>query len=264
MDIARGSRAGASSRHQRVGKARVAAAVPGRAAEAGEAAYGRLRADIVLGRLAPGRKLGLEGLRGIYAAAIGTLREALNRLASEGLVEAEGQRGFRVAPVSVADFREIAQLRLLLETHAMAQSFAQGDLDWEGLVVGAHHRLAVLERRLLAGEPADTAQWKHYDRAFHESLIAACGSTALLEAHAAVHDRYLRYQMVGVAFRGATAAEQHAALLDCALRRDAAQAATILAAHVEGCIEHVAATGSLNAFAPRRATIAPEATRRRA
>jgi len=236
----------------------------GRTGQAGEAAYGRLRGDIVLGRLAPGRKLGLDGLRGIYGAAIGTLREALNRLASEGLVEAEGQRGFRVAPVSVADFREIAQLRLLLETEAMGQCFARGDLDWEGLVVGAHHRLAVLERRLLAGEPADTAQWKRYDRAFHESLVAACGSTALLEAHAAAHDRYLRYQMVGVAFRGATAAGQHAALLDCALRRDATRAAAILDAHVAGCIEHVAATGSLNAFSPRRAPSAPETGRRRA
>lgn len=263
MDIVRCRRAGASWRrnHQ---AGRVTAGEPGRTVEAGEAAYRRLRADVVLGRLAPGRKLGLDGLRAIYGAAIGTLREALNRLASEGLVEAEGQRGFRVAPVSIEDFREIAQLRLLLETHAMEHSFARGDLDWEGDVVGAHHRLAVLERRLLAGEAADAAQWKRYDRAFHESLIAACGSTALLEAHAAVHDRYLRYQMVGVAFRGATAAEQHAALLDCALRRDAARAATILEAHVEGCIRHVAATGSLAAFAPRRAAPPPEAGRRRA
>jgi DNA-binding GntR family transcriptional regulator len=230
---------------------------------AGETAYRRLRGDVVLGRLAPGGKLGLDGLRGIYGVAIGTLREALNRLTSEGLVIAEGQRGFRVAPVSIADFREIAQLRLLLETHAMEASFAAGDLDWEGAVVGAHHKLAVLERRLLAGGPADTALWKHLDRGFHEALIAACGSTALLEAHAAVHDRYLRYQMVGVSFRGATAAEQHVALRDCALRRDAVQAAAVLAAHVEGCIEHVALTGSLNAFAPRRRGNAPSGQMRR-
>jgi DNA-binding GntR family transcriptional regulator len=263
MDIARPRRDGASLPHNHQA-GRVTAAEPGRRMEAGEAAYRRLRADVVLGRLAPGRKLGLDGLRGIYGAAIGTLREALNRLASEGFVEAEGQRGFRVAAVSVADFREIAQLRLLLESHAMALAFERGDLDWEGLVVGAHHKLAVLERRLLAGEPADTAQWKHYDRAFHEALIAACGSAALLEAHAAVHDRYLRYQMVGVSFRGATAAEQHAALLDCALRRDAARAGAILEAHVEGCVAHVAATGSLNAFASRRAAPPAEAGRRRA
>jgi DNA-binding GntR family transcriptional regulator len=215
-----------------------------------DAAYRRIRGDLILGRLAPGAKLRLEGLRPVYAAGIATLREALNRLASEGLVLAEGQRGFAVAPVTAEDFHEVAALRLLLECHAVQASFATGDLDWEGEVVGAHHRLAVVERRLLAGEVADAALWKRYDREFHHALIAACGSATLLEAYAAAYDRYLRYQMVAVVFRGAVAADQHAALLACALRRDPAGACTILAAHVDGCVAHVVDTRALAAFAP--------------
>ncbi|WP_226381694.1 GntR family transcriptional regulator [Falsiroseomonas ponticola] len=222
--------------------------------QGGEAAYQQLRGDIVLGRLAPGRKLGLDSLRAIYRVGVGTLREALNRLASEGLVVAEGQRGFTVAPVSPADFAEIADLRLLLEKHAIGLSFAAGDLDWEGAVVGAHHRLQVLERRLLAGDPADAALWKRYDREFHQALIDACGSAVLLEAYAAAYDRYLRYQMVAVVFRGAVAADQHAALLHCALARDAAGACRVLEAHIAGCVEHVAQSRALAPFAtaPRR------------
>ncbi|MGG5821879.1 GntR family transcriptional regulator [Falsiroseomonas sp. HW251] len=222
--------------------------------DGGEAAYRRLRSDVVLGRLAPGRKLGLDGLREIYGVGVGTLREALNRLASEGLVVAEGQRGFAVAPVSSEDFAEVADLRLLLEKHAIELSFAAGDLDWEGRVVGAHHRLAVLERRLLAGENADAALWKRYDREFHKALIDACGSAVLLETYAAAYDRYLRYQMVAVVFRGAVAADQHAALLDCALARDADRACQVLDAHVEGCVEHVVRNRALAPFAaaPRR------------
>jgi DNA-binding GntR family transcriptional regulator len=224
-----------------------------------DAAYRRIRGDLILGRLAPGTKLGLEGLRPIYGAGVATLREALNRLASEGLVLAEGQRGFAVAPVSAADFREVAALRLLLECHAAQASFAAGGLDWEGEVVGTHHKLAAMEHRLLAGQAADAALWKRYDRDFHHVLIAACGSATLLEAYAGAYDRYLRYQMVAVVFRGAVAAEQHAALLGCALRRDAAGACAILAAHVDGCVEHVVRTGALAPFAPRsrRATSAP-------
>ncbi len=65
------------------------------------------------------------------------MRELLNRLASEGLVVAEAQRGFEVAPASATEFREIAALRLLLEGHALALSFAAGDLDWEARVVAA-------------------------------------------------------------------------------------------------------------------------------
>jgi DNA-binding GntR family transcriptional regulator len=218
----------------------------------GEAAYRRLRADVIAGRLAPGRKLGLAGLRATYGVGVGTLREALARLASEALVLAEGQRGFSVAPVSPEEFAEVADLRLLLERHAIRDSFAAGDLDWEGRVVGAHHKLAALERRLLAGEEADPLLWKRYDREFHQALIEACGSAVLRETYAAAYDRYLRYQMVAVVFRGAVASDQHAALLDCALARDAARACRILEAHVAGCVAHVARTGALLPFAPRR------------
>lgn len=232
--------------------------------EGGEAAYRRLRADVVHGRLAPGRKLGLDGLRRIYAVGVGTLREALNRLASEGLVVAEGQRGFTVAPVSAEDFREIADLRLLLERHAIGLSFAAGDLDWEGRVVGAHHKLAVLERRLLAGEPADAALWKRCDRDFHQALIDACGDTVLLETYAAAYDRYLRYQMVAVVFRGAVAAAQHAELLDCALTRDAARACRLLDAHVAGCVEQVVAGRALAPFAAAPRGRSADPPRRRA
>lgn len=224
---------------------------PDHAGGLGEAAYRRIRDDIVLGRLAPGRKLGLEGLRQICGAGISTLREALNRLAAEGLVVAEDQRGFAVAPVSTAELHEVAALRLLLECDAIERAFAAGDLDWEGQVVGAHHKLATVERRLLAGGTADAALWQRCDREFHHALIAACGSTVLLATCAAAHDRCLRYQMVAAVFRSAVAAEQHAGLLDCALARDAVRACRILEAHVGGCVEHVVRSGALGAFAAR-------------
>lgn len=239
-------------------------AVPAPSDTPGEAAYRRLRADVIAGRLAPGLKLGLEGLRRIYGAGVGTLREALTRLASEGLVLAEGQRGFSVAPVSIEEFAEIADLRLLLEQHAIRDSFAAGDLDWEGRVVGAHHKLAVMERRLLAGEAAAPLLWKRCDLEFHQALIGACGSAVLLETFAAAYDRYLRYQMVGVVFRGAVAAGQHAALLAAALARDADRACTVLEAHVGGCVAHVAETGALAPFTGRGARPASAEGRRKA
>ena len=68
-----------------------------------------------------------------YGASISTLREILNRLSSEGLVLAEGQReGFEVTRVSAHDLMEIAALRLLLEGHALKESFASGDMEWAG------------------------------------------------------------------------------------------------------------------------------------
>jgi DNA-binding GntR family transcriptional regulator len=227
----------------------------------GEAAYRRIRADIVFGRLAPGQRLGLDRMRETYGTSISTLRELLSRLASEDLVVAEGQRGFEVAPVSPADLQEVAALRLLLEAHALEQSFAAGGLDWEGGVVSAHHKLAALERRLLAGEPADAALWKRYDWEFHHALIGACGSRTLLKAHTAAYDRYLRYQMVAVVFRGEVAADEHRKLLDAALARDAATARDVLRGHIDGCVAQVLDTGGLDAFTsvppPSRAGSSP-------
>jgi len=236
-----------------------------------ELAYRRIRADIVFGRLAPGQKLGLDRMRETYGASVSTLRELLSRLASEALITAEGQRGFEVAPVSPDDFREVTELRLLLEAHAMEGSFAAGGLDWEGGVVAAHHKLDRIERRLLAGEAADAELWKRYDWEFHRALIAACGSKVLLEAHAAIYDRYLRYQMVAVVFRGAAAAEEHRRLLECALARDSAAGRQVLTEHLNNCVEHVLRTDALSPRAgagPARAARpvaddAPGAPRRR-
>ncbi|HEY7644996.1 MAG TPA: GntR family transcriptional regulator, partial [Hyphomicrobiales bacterium] len=186
----------------------------------GETTYRRIQTDILFGRLAPGQKLKLERMREAYGVSISTLRELLSRLATEGLIVAEGLRGFEVTPVSAADLREIAELRLLLEGFALRLSFESGDLEWEGRVVSAHHKLSILERRMAGGDASQTQLWKHYDREFHHALISACDSTALLETHASVYNKYLRYQMVTMIFRGEIAAREHRALLDCALERN--------------------------------------------
>jgi DNA-binding GntR family transcriptional regulator len=205
---------------------------------AGEKAYRRIRGDIIFGRLSPGQKLKLEGLKESYGVSISTLRELLNRLTSEGLILAESARGFEVAAVSAENLRELANLRQLLECHALQQSFAAGDMDWEGRVVSAHHKLAVMEKRMLAGDRSTPETWKRYDWEFHHALLSACGSKALLDAHSAVYDKYLRYQMIAVVFRGEIAAREHRQLLDHALNRDAAAAQAVLVKHIQDCVTY--------------------------
>jgi DNA-binding GntR family transcriptional regulator len=211
----------------------------------GDTAYQRIRADIVSGRIAPGHKLRLDRMRAEYGAGISTLRELLSRLAAEGLVLAEGQRGFEVPPVTAQNLRELAELRHLLESHALGQSFAAGDVEWEGRVVAAHHKLDVMERRMLKGDRSETELWKRYDWEFHQALISACGSRELMAAHAAVFDRYVRYQMIAFCFRGEVAADEHRQLRDCALARDAARATAVLRAHIDGCVDFTLATGAI-------------------
>ncbi len=205
----------------------------------GELTYQRIRADIVFGRLPPGERLTLDRMRDAYETSVGTLRENLNRLSSEGLVVAEGSRGFHVTPISAANLREVAAMRCLLESHALRESFEAGDMEWEGSVVAAHHKLASMERRMSSGERSEAQTWKRYDREFHHALIAACGSRVLLETHAVIYDRYLRYQMVAAVYRGDVAAGEHRRLLDCALKRDWKRAQATLTKHVQDCVRHM-------------------------
>jgi len=210
-----------------------------------ESSYRRIRADIIFGRLAPAQKLKLESLKETYETSVSTLREILNRLSSEGLVVAEGQRGFEVSPVSATDLREIAALRLLLETHALEQSFEFGDVEWEARLVSAHYKLSRMERVMATGDTGQAEDWKRYDWEFHQALISACGSKLLMEMHSVVFDKYLRYQMVALSYRGEIAAKEHQQLLDAALRRDQQMAKQVLTVHIEDGVEHALARNAL-------------------
>ena len=207
----------------------------------GEQVYRRIRSDIIFGALPPGQKLRLEKVSESYGTSISTLRELLNRMCAEGLIVAEGQRGFEVAPVSIQNLRELAQLRILLEHHAMTESFRSGDMEWEGRVVSAHHKLAATERAILS-EGDDPELRKRYDSEFHQALISSCGSRELMQTHAVVFDKYFRYALQ---YRGSATVAQHRALLDCALKRDAEEAKKILTDHINGCVAHALSIGTL-------------------
>jgi DNA-binding GntR family transcriptional regulator len=207
----------------------------------GETTYRRVRADIVYGRLAPGQKLTLERMRGAYGSAVSTLREIFNGLASEGLITAEGARGFEVASISADNLQEIAAIRQLLECDALRSSFEAGDVEWEARVVAAHHKLAILEKRMAAGDRSEEEILRRYDWEFHNALISACGSRLLLDMHAGIYDKYLRYLMLASVFRGDPMVNEHRRLLDCALERDwrSAQATTVT--HIQDCVAQMLA-----------------------
>lgn len=207
------------------------------AAPVGESIYRRVRADIVYGRLAPGQKLTLERMRSAYGSGVSTLREIFNGLASEGLIHAEGARGFQVATISPDNLREVAAMRQLLECDALRSSFQAGDVEWEARVVAAHHKLASFEKRVAsAGNRDDEERLRRYDWEFHDALISACGSRLLIDMHASIYDKYLRYLMLAAVFRGAPVVEEHQQLLDHALARDWQAAQRVTVTHIQDCV----------------------------
>lgn len=211
----------------------------------GDTAYRRIRADIVHGRLKPLQKLKLDVLKETYAVSVPTLRELLSKLTAEELVTAEGQRGFEVAPISEAGLRDIAELRILLETFALRQSIARGDLDWKGDVVSAHYKLSIVEKDLIAGDRSQVEPWVRHDWGFHFSTVSACDAPALMRTHSSVFDRFQRYHMLVLDFRGQPAADEHLRLRDLVLDRRADEAVELLTAHVRSGVEHILGTGRI-------------------
>ncbi len=207
-------------------------------ATVGTSTYLKIKRDILFGALEPGAKLKLDDLKARYSTSLSTLREALNRLASEGFVDAPEQRGFFVKPVSAKDLGEIAHLRVLLECHALRLSIANGDTEWEGTLVAAHHKLHVMEQRMLSGDESETEAWKRYDWEFHQALISACKSSNLLSLHATLYDKYLRYQMLVLTHRGQEAAAEHREMFEAALARDPDRAVAALKTHILKGLEH--------------------------
>src|SRR5438552_15384997 len=71
----------------------------------------RLRADILSTRLLPGQKLHIAGLAKHFPVSLAPVREALSRLAADGLGQAAHQRGFRLRPVALADLADLTRPR---------------------------------------------------------------------------------------------------------------------------------------------------------
>lgn len=200
-----------------------------------DAAYDNIRADLLAGSFAPEAKLRVEELCSRYGLGPTPIREALSRIAASGMIVATPNRGYRVAPVSRAEYRELVDLRLRLEPDALAQSIARGDMDWEARVVGAFHRLASMQKRLRTKADDGLRNWAREDRGFHLAMLSQCGSEWLLRYCASIYDQTARYHrdriLQGVAPVRQTE-DEHKALLEAALRRDAKGAAALLKKHI--------------------------------
>ncbi|HEX4928628.1 MAG TPA: FCD domain-containing protein [Burkholderiales bacterium] len=194
----------------------------------------RLRTLIGSGDIAPGEKLRLDELRARFGVSLSPLREALSRLSAEGFVVAmDGQRGYRVAPVSENNLLEVTRLRAEIETLALRESIARGDDRWEGEVVVSLHRLSKLERAAAAGPRVE--DWERAHRVFHQSLLSACRMPLLLNFCATLHDLSDRYRRLFLEDNpiDRDVGQEHREISAATLERRADAACALLRDHIE-------------------------------
>ncbi|TYO65844.1 FCD domain-containing protein [Bradyrhizobium hipponense] len=201
----------------------------------------RLREEIIACGLLPGEPLRFDVLRERFGASFTTLREALTALSAEGLVDAQEQRGFRVAPVSGQDLVEVTDARVLIDVELIRRSIQKGDDDWEIAVISTLHRLKRIEQRDPEQALRD-AEWKIAHRQFHQALVSACGSATLLAIRAELFDRAERYRYLSANFRPRPRdkAGEHQAIMQAAISRNAEQAAELIETHIRSTADNVA------------------------
>jgi DNA-binding GntR family transcriptional regulator len=195
----------------------------------------RLRRDILDGRIRPMQKLKVEELREVYGISNTPLREALHRLAQEGLVSSDLRRGFRAAPMSLADLQDITRLRLLVECDALVASIQHGTSAWEEGVRRAYEMLEKTAATMDDGPATTTEDWADVHKAFHMATLAACPSARELEICASLFDQAERYRRLSARRRAIPRqrSQEHAQILRAVLARDIGTALLLHRQHLD-------------------------------
>src|SRR5450755_4608853 len=206
-----------------------------------ERAASLVERDIIAGLLAPGARLGIVDLARRYEIGATPLREGLSRLVSRGLIVGIGQRGFRVSEISREDLLDITQMRTVVEIEALRLAMAQGDDAWEAGIVSALHQMRRHIQRTGNDFREGAPDFDRLHKAFHTSLLAACGSKRLLAAHSDLYDQAYRYRRVMMrAFdSGKKFVAAHQLLAERIIGRDIKGSQAMLAAHLRSTLDIV-------------------------
>ncbi|WP_327145556.1 GntR family transcriptional regulator [Nocardia sp. NBC_01327] len=203
----------------------------------GAAVHAGMRAAILGGRFAPGARLSPRELAGEFQVSLSVVREALSRLAEQGLVTAAPQLGFSVVALNIDDLQDLTRVRVLIEGEALRDAVEHTDVDYESRVVAAHHRLT--RTPLLTPEPpiAISEEWAGAHAVFHDALISACSSPRLRELAARLRDQSELYRRWSGPFstdaEPRDVAREHRELMEAVLEHDGERAVRLLTAHFE-------------------------------
>jgi DNA-binding GntR family transcriptional regulator len=194
-------------------------------AQGGPTILAALRQSIISGALAPGMLLRQTELAEEFGTSRIPVREALNSLQAEGLVQIEPNRGAYVTTLSADELREIFDLRVMLETEALRRAVPLHSERTLRRVEAVQHEL-----------DAETvpAEWVRLDRAFHDALYEPSGRPRTLQMIAALRDSVQRFYLarLGPDARRPGWNDEHNGLMAQVRAGDAEAACATLTAHL--------------------------------
>ena len=204
----------------------------------------QIRADIIACRLMPNERLRVEALRARYGMGTSPIREALMRLESEGLVELEENKGFRVSEVSRENLFDLMLTRIEIESIALRWSIKKGGVEWEADLLGTFHRLSRQTKVDPKNPNAISEAWSKEHADFHTALISACGAPTLLTIRSRLFEQSDRYVALSIMSDGPLRDDvtEHKQLMRAALNRDIEKTIELNRAHLTRTLDKVAAS----------------------
>jgi GntR family carbon starvation induced transcriptional regulator len=205
-----------------------------RAATRADQAYEALLAEILDGRLAPSAKIIISDVAARLCTSPGAVREALSRLSAEKWTVATAQKGYSVAPVSIAELKDLTRTRIAIEQMCLRSAIAHGDVEWETSIVAAYHRLHRIPIVAADGTARINDAWVAAHTTFHAALAAACDSRWTLNLRVMLYAQSERYRQLSYALarENRDIDSEHKGILDACLARDAELACRLIDEHL--------------------------------
>lgn len=153
-----------------------------------DVAYREIRDSILIGEILPGDKLVVNDLVGKWRISNTPIKEALNRLVAEGLVETLPRRGMRVRLLSAKELREVFEIRTLYEMHCCRKAVEQ--IDDHPYVLEEMRSTLEKIKGILEDKYNYLLQFQ-LDEMFHMLIASLCGNDMLIKDFDRIHANFL-------------------------------------------------------------------------
>lgn len=208
--------------------------------------YRVLREEILGCKIQPGGELREQELAARFEVSKSPVREALLRLEREGLIIVAPRQGYRVAPISLSEAKDMFELRLVLEEACVASAIRDAS-------DAALRRLD--EFRTLEGT-ATTDAFISYNSRFHSAIAACSGNTRMAETTRNLIEHMDRLVRVSLSVDSQHAADhqaliqEHGQIIDTIQQRDRRKAKQLVRHHIGAAQKRVVTALEWNLVKP--------------
>ncbi len=196
-----------------------------------EESYERIRNAIFEGVFKPGQRLDVGRIAKEFGISKQPVKDAINRLELEGLVTIKPRSGSFVRSINKKDIHNILQVRLMIETFAVANI----EKDKLKTTLPAMADCIANMEEILKNSPFEFLKYNECDIAFHEQIVSLANNPELIRSYRLLHSHYLTaWGYYSKAYsRAIVADKEHGDIFNSLVERDFQTAQAIVQSHIQ-------------------------------